>query len=157
MRRFILHRGKRHPQEMGGLVSEAILTHLAVAGHVSASTQTQALCAILFLYKRVLRLDLPHPGSAIRPKDHGKNNFRICGAAVSAAMGPPRRAPQVVSPEVLRASSLTAVVASAWLTPVSSSYVKTASCIPLVRSSNRTMPRLTDGFDRKNRDSQLYY
>jgi hypothetical protein len=45
---------------MGGTEIEAFLTHLAVYGRVSASTQTQALCAILFLYKRVLRIDLPH-------------------------------------------------------------------------------------------------
>jgi len=59
VRRFILHHGKRHPREMGAPEIEAFLSHLAVAGRVSASTQTQALCAVLFLYKHVLRIDLP--------------------------------------------------------------------------------------------------
>lgn len=70
VRRFILHHGKRHPQEMGGPEIEAYLTDLAVAGRVSASTQTQALCAILFLYKHVLRIELPHLNAvrAKRPK-----------------------------------------------------------------------------------------
>ena len=59
VRRFILFHDKRHPQEMGGAEIERFLTHLAVEGHVSASTQTQALCAILFLYKQVLQMELP--------------------------------------------------------------------------------------------------
>ena len=60
VRRFILHHGKRHPEQMSGPEVEAFLTHLAVADRVSASTQTQALCAILFLYKYVLRIQLPN-------------------------------------------------------------------------------------------------
>jgi site-specific recombinase XerD len=51
--------GKRHPQEMGVAEVEAFLTHLAVEGRVSASTQNQALSALLFLYKEVLAIDLP--------------------------------------------------------------------------------------------------
>jgi integron integrase len=59
VRRFILFHGKRHPQEMGACEVEAFLTHLAVEGRVSASTQNQAKSALLFLYKEVLRTDLP--------------------------------------------------------------------------------------------------
>ena len=51
VRRYILFHAKRHPKEMGGPEIERFLTHLAVEGQVSASTQTQALCALLFLYK----------------------------------------------------------------------------------------------------------
>ena len=47
----------RHPAEMGAPEIEKFLTHLAVEGRVSASTQTQALSGILFLYKQVLELD----------------------------------------------------------------------------------------------------
>ena len=54
IRRFILFHGKRHPQEMGEGEINAFLTHLAVSQRVSASTQTQALSALLFLYRRVL-------------------------------------------------------------------------------------------------------
>ena len=67
IRRFILFHGKRHPCDMNAVEIEAFLTHLAVARSVSASTQTQALCALLFLYKHVLRIDLP-PLDAVRAK-----------------------------------------------------------------------------------------
>ena len=43
---------------MGALEIEAFLTHLAVDGQVSASTQNQALCALLFLYTHVLKIDV---------------------------------------------------------------------------------------------------
>lgn len=59
IKRFILFHGKRHPAEMGAAEVEAFLTHLAVARNVSASTQNQALSAILFLYKEVLHIELP--------------------------------------------------------------------------------------------------
>jgi integron integrase len=50
--------GFRHPVTLGAAEVEAFLTHLAVGRHVSASTQNQALGALLFLYRDVLRLDL---------------------------------------------------------------------------------------------------
>ena len=52
--RFIRYHKLRHPQEMGAPEIEAFLAHLAVEGNVAASTQNQALCALLFLYKQVL-------------------------------------------------------------------------------------------------------
>ena len=48
-----------HPKELGAAEVEAILTHLAVEKSVAASTQNQALFALLFLYKEVLQMDLP--------------------------------------------------------------------------------------------------
>ena len=59
VRRFVLFHGKRHPREMGAREVEAFLTHLAVEGRVSASTQNQAKSALLFLYKEVLETELP--------------------------------------------------------------------------------------------------
>jgi integron integrase len=53
-RRFILFHGKRHPDTMAEPEVNAFLTHLAVEGHVAASTQNQALSALLFLYQHVL-------------------------------------------------------------------------------------------------------
>src|SRR4029450_1617092 len=53
-KRFILFHQKRHPTAMGRVEIEAFLTHLAVERHVAASTQNQALSALLFLYKAVL-------------------------------------------------------------------------------------------------------
>ena len=57
IRRFILFHGKRHPGEMGKMEIEQFLTALAVKRNVAASTQNQALAAILFLYKEVLARD----------------------------------------------------------------------------------------------------
>ncbi|WP_222566155.1 integron integrase [Novilysobacter antarcticus] len=59
IRRFILANGKRHPSEMGEREVEWFLTRLAVHGKVAASTQNQALSALLFLYREVLGQDLP--------------------------------------------------------------------------------------------------
>jgi len=59
VRRFILANGKRHPRDLGATDIERFLTGLAVHGRVSASTQNQALSALLFLYKQVLGLELP--------------------------------------------------------------------------------------------------
>jgi integron integrase len=68
IRRFIFFHQKRHPREMGVREIEAFLTHLAVEGNVAASTQNQALSAILFLYKEVLELDLPWLENVTRAK-----------------------------------------------------------------------------------------
>jgi integrase len=57
VRRFILFHNKRHPLEMGGAEINAFLTHLAVEGRVSASTQNLAFSALLFLYLKVLEVD----------------------------------------------------------------------------------------------------
>ena len=59
--------GKRHPREMGAAEVEAFLSHLANARNVFASTHQQALSALLFLYKRVLDIDLPWLGDLIWP------------------------------------------------------------------------------------------
>jgi site-specific recombinase XerD len=53
IRRFILFHGKRHPDTMGEDEIGAFLTHLATERHVAASTQNQALSALLFLYQQV--------------------------------------------------------------------------------------------------------
>src|SRR5665647_1065735 len=68
IKRFILFHGKRHPQDMGAVEVEAFLTHLAVAGNVSASTQNQALSALLFLYREVLQIELPWLNDVVRAK-----------------------------------------------------------------------------------------
>jgi integrase len=58
IKRFIFFHGKRHPLEMGQQEVVQLLSALAVREHVSASTQNQALCALLFLYREVLAQDL---------------------------------------------------------------------------------------------------
>jgi integron integrase len=58
IRRFILFHRKRHPREMAGREATEFLTHLAREGHVAASTQNQALSALLFLYKEGLQQEI---------------------------------------------------------------------------------------------------
>jgi integron integrase len=77
--RFIRFHGLRHPRDMGGAEIETYLTDLAVNGHVAASTQNQALGALLFLYQQVLGIELPRL-DAVRGKR-------------------PKRLPTVLSPE----------------------------------------------------------
>jgi site-specific recombinase XerD len=84
IRRFILFHNKRHPNEMGVPEIEAFLTHLAIEGNVTANTQNQALNAILFLYRQVLKQELDSRVDAIRAKR-------------------PSRLPVVLSPEEARA------------------------------------------------------
>ncbi|MEJ5277555.1 MAG: integron integrase [Thermogemmata sp.] len=66
IKRFILFHNKRHPKDMGVPEIEAFLTHLAVEKHVSASTQNQALSALLFLYREVLKIELEASIEAVR-------------------------------------------------------------------------------------------
>ncbi len=80
VRRFILFHGKRHPLDMGAAEINRFPTHLAVEGHVSASTQSQAFSAILFLDQKVLEVD---PG-------------RIAGVVRANR---PRRPPVVLTPD----------------------------------------------------------
>ncbi len=68
VRRYILANGKRHPREMDGVEVERFLTRLATVSNVSASTQSQALSAILFLYREVLAIELPWMDNVVRAK-----------------------------------------------------------------------------------------
>jgi integrase len=81
--RFIRFHSMRHPNTMGGPEIEQFLTDLAVNGHVAASTQNQALNALLFLYGQVLGIELPRL-DAVRARR-------------------PRRLPNVLAPEEVRA------------------------------------------------------
>jgi integron integrase len=85
IRRFILFHHKRHPAEMGEPEINQFLTHLAVSADVAASTQNQALSAILFLYQAVLETDLDRIEGVVRAKK-------------------PRRLPEVLTREEVRAS-----------------------------------------------------
>jgi integron integrase len=84
IRRFIFFHGKRHPAELGAPEVTKFLTALAVQGRVAASTQNQALSALLFLYRDVLGHDLPWLDEVVRAKR-------------------PARLPVVLTPEEVRA------------------------------------------------------
>lgn len=68
IKRFIFFHHVRHPKDMAEPEINAYLTHLAVKEHVSSSTQNQALCAIIFLYKYVLNRKIGDIGEVIRAK-----------------------------------------------------------------------------------------
>jgi site-specific recombinase XerD len=68
IKRFIFFHGKRHPAEMGEPEIDQFLTDLAVNKKVSASTQNQALSALLFLYQHVLNQPLGWINPAVRAK-----------------------------------------------------------------------------------------
>jgi integron integrase len=59
IRRYIFFHNVKHPAEMGAPEIEQFLSHLATEGNVTASTQNQALFAVLFLYKEILQIELP--------------------------------------------------------------------------------------------------
>lgn len=80
VRRYLQFHGGRHPAGLGAAELEAFLTHLAVGRDVAASTQNQALSALLFLYREVLHQDLPWLTEVTRAKK-------------------PRRLPVVLTPE----------------------------------------------------------
>jgi integron integrase len=95
IRRFILANDRRHPREMGGVDVERFLSALATERNVAASTQNQALSALLFLYREVLGMDLPWMENVVRAKR-------------------PRRAPTVLSQEEVR-RLLAAMDGRSWL------------------------------------------
>lgn len=68
IKRFILFHNKRHPLEMGENEIQSFLTYLAARNNVSASTQNQALAALLFLYTQVLKLEVSWLDSFQRAK-----------------------------------------------------------------------------------------
>ena len=71
IKRFILFHDKRHPNAMGADDIRAYLNYLASRCRVSASTQNQALCAIVFLYREILQMDIGEIGDFVyarRPK-----------------------------------------------------------------------------------------
>jgi site-specific recombinase XerD len=69
IRRYILFHGKRHPADMGAAEITRFLSDLAIQRNVAASTQNQALSALLFLYREVLEQELPWLDDIVRAKN----------------------------------------------------------------------------------------
>jgi integron integrase len=68
VRRYVVFHGKRHPSELGSPDVTSFLSDLAVRGQVSPSTQNQALSAVLFLYRKVLGLEVTGLDEIVRAK-----------------------------------------------------------------------------------------
>jgi integron integrase len=87
IRRFIVANHRRHPREMGASEVEGFLTRLATECHVAASTQNQALAALLFLYREVLRVELPWMEHIRRAKGPEHLPTVLSRAEVGALLG----------------------------------------------------------------------
>ncbi len=85
--RYIRFHNLRHPAEMTEPEINAFLTHLAVEGKVSASTQNQALCAILFLYRHVLYYELGDLGDVVRARKSKRLPVVLTREEVRAVLG----------------------------------------------------------------------
>lgn len=96
-RRFILHHGKRHPSDMGADEVVAFLTHLAVNERVSASTQNQAMAAVMFLYTRVLKRDLGKLGAVARGHVEQRLPVVLTRAEVRAVLARLNGVPRMVA------------------------------------------------------------
>jgi len=94
IKRYILFYDKRHPAGMGKAEVEAFLTHLAVVRAVSASTQSQALSALLFLYKNVLDINLPWLADVTRAKKATRLPTVLSGSEVQRLLA------EVADPEL---------------------------------------------------------
>lgn len=97
IKRFILFHGKRHPLEMDEPEINQFLTDLAVNKKVGASTQNQALSAILFLYHNVLKKDLQWISPAVRAKKPKRLPVVLTSEEVRAIIDRMASAPKLVA------------------------------------------------------------
>lgn len=97
IKRYILFHNKRHPSSMGADEANGFLSSLAVADSVSASTQNQALCALLFLYREVLNEPLPWLHQLIRAKRPRRLPVVLTQDEVREVIGRMRGTSQIVA------------------------------------------------------------
>lgn len=87
VRRFVRFHGTRHPLDLGEPEITQFLTSLATDHHVSASTQQQALSALLFLYREVLRCDVGRLDGVVRPRIPRRLPVVLTREEVKAVLG----------------------------------------------------------------------
>ena len=97
IRRFVLSQGKRHPSEMGEPEVTAFLSFLASAGRVSASTQNQALAALLFLYGEVLKRPVGWMANLVRAQPRQRLPVVLTRDEVRAVLDHLSGVPQLVT------------------------------------------------------------
>lgn len=95
VRRYILFHQKRHPREMAEKKVESFLSYLATERNVSASTQKQALCALLFLYRHVLDIELGDL-SSVRARRRRKLPVVLSPQEVSRLIAASQGTPQLI-------------------------------------------------------------
>jgi integron integrase len=96
IRRYIFFHGKRHPAELGAPEVTGFLSSLAIDGRVAASTQNQALGALLFLYRDVLELDLPWLDGVVRAKRPERLPVVLTREEVAAVLRPLTGVPRLM-------------------------------------------------------------
>lgn len=87
IRRFILFHGTRHPRELGAEEISSFLSHLATEAQVAASTQNQALNALVFLYRRVLETEVGELENLVRARERRRLPVVLTSAEVHALLG----------------------------------------------------------------------
>lgn len=97
IRRYIFFHGKRHPMDMGAPELTRFLSSLAVDGHVAASTQNQALSALLFLYRDVLEVDVPWLDGIVRAKRPQRLPVVLSREEVRAVLRPLTGVPRLMA------------------------------------------------------------
>ena len=97
IRRFIVFHGKRHPAELGDTELDAFLSDLASSRKASASTQTQALCSLLFLYRDVLKQRRDWIEIAVRPQRPRRLPVVLTREEVRAVFGHMSGVPRLVT------------------------------------------------------------
>jgi site-specific recombinase XerD len=97
IKRFIHFHGTRHPAELGVSEIRAFVGHLAAEEGVAASTQNQALAALLFLYRTVLGVELPPLGTVVRPRRPKRVPVVLTRAEVQAILGEMEGVPLLVA------------------------------------------------------------
>jgi integron integrase len=95
--RFVRHHGLRHPRELGSEEIRAYLSHLAVRQQVAASTQNQALAALLFLYRHVLEIDLPPVEEVVRARRPARLPVVLTRAEVTRVLAEMSGTPRLVA------------------------------------------------------------
>ncbi len=95
--RYIRFHGKRHPLEMGAPELTRFLSSLAIEGKVAASTQNQALSALLFLYRAVLDLEVPWLDDIVRAKRPQRLPVVLSREEVRAVLLPLMGAPRLMA------------------------------------------------------------
>ena len=105
IKRYILHHDKRHPKDMGAEEIQAFITHLAVQKNVSASTQNQALSAILFLYRYVLNKPIDLPAGLLRAEKSKTLPVVLTQGEALAVIGKMSGVPQLMT-KILYGSGL---------------------------------------------------
>jgi integron integrase len=95
--RYVRFHGLRHPRELGHEEIRTFLSHLAVRRQVAASTQNQALAALLFLYRQVLGVDLPPIGEVVRAKRPARLPVVLTRAEVTRVLAEMSGTPRLVA------------------------------------------------------------